>query len=212
MLTDADAVLEKDAVQRVIDAFDDPEVGAVGGQPKPMNKRDNMFGFWAHYLFAMGHKIRAEQSKRGEFYYISGPILAIRKGIIKEMPKNAMATDAVLGFIIKNKDWKVVYVPDAIVYQKAPENLKDYFAQKRRTMAGFYQMKKWFKIRPVRTFTSEALGGFFEGIKFAKSPVELLWFLELCFYRVLAWVLAYYDLQIKKKSIEEIWTPIESTK
>ena len=159
----------------------------------------------------MAHMLRADLDKRGEFYYITGPLCAIRKGIIKEMPKNAMATDIVLGYLIKKKGYKVVYVPDAVVYQKAPTNFKDYFAQKIRTMAGFYQFKKMFSTPPVRSITKE--GKYVRyGFKFAKGVKEKIWFLELLFFRIIAWILAWWNLNIKKKNISQIWAPVESTK
>lgn len=212
LFTDADAVFEKDAIQKIADAYKDKKVGAAGGRPVPLNDRSTKFGFWAHYLFDMGHMIRTKQTEKGEFYYISGPICSIRKGIIDEMPTNALATDAVLGLMIHEKGWKVVYVPDAIVYQKFPTTIDDYFKQKRRTMAGFYQMKKWFPNIKSRSLSSEASQGFFKGLAYAKSPREVMWFLELAFYRIISWMLAFYDIRIKKKSLVELWKPIESSK
>ena len=212
LYTDADALLENDSIRLLVEAFEDENVGAVGGRPKPLNKRDNMFGFWAHFLFDMGHKFRENQVKRGDFYYISGPILAIRKGVIEEMPKNAMATDAVLGLMIREKGWKVVYVPEATVYQKAPTTFEDYFAQKRRTMAGFYQIKKWFPRRTTRSMGSEASLGLISGLKYSRNLRELWWFKILVLTRIAAWFLSFWDLRVRKKGIEEIWTTIESTK
>jgi biofilm PGA synthesis N-glycosyltransferase PgaC len=211
IFTDADAVLEKGSINKIINTFKDKNVGAAGGRPKPLNKRGNMFGFWAHFLFEMAHKLRMDLAKRGEFYYITGPLCAIRKGIINRMPKNAMATDIVLGYLIKRKGYKVVYVPSAVVYQKAPTTFKDYFAQKIRTMAGFYQFKKMFNVKPVRSMTRE--GKYVKyGFKFAKGIKEKVWFLELLFFRTIAWALAWWNLNIKKKDIAQIWKPVVSTK
>jgi len=212
IFTDADATLEKGAINKIIDAYKDKKVGATGGRPYPINDRTTKFGFWAHFLFYSGHIMRLMQSVSNEFYYISGPLCSIRKGIINEIPINALATDAVLGLSIKLKGWKVVYVPDAIVYQKAPTNLSDFFKQKRRTMAGFYQLKKWFPTAPSRSLGSEAKYGFVSGLKYARNSIERVWFLQLAFYRVIAWLLAFYDIKIKRKSLVELWKPIESSK
>jgi len=211
VFTDGDTYFAKDAIKNLVKAYDNKKVGAAGGRPLPINERNNKFGFWAHYLFEMGHKMRENQVKTGNFYYISGPICSIRRGVIDEMPKNALATDAVLGLTVLNKGWKVVYVPEAVVYQKAPTNLNDYFKQKRRTMAGFYQMKKWFPKIASRSFGSEASQGFAAGLKYAKNFKETIWFFELVFYRIIAWALAFYDMRIAKKGMD-LWVPIESTK
>ena len=212
IFTDADATLEKGAINKIIDAYRDKRVGAAGGRPYPINDRTTKFGFWAHFLFYSGHIMRLMQSVSNDFYYIPGPLCSIRKGIITEIPLNALATDAVLGLSIKSKGWKVAYVPEAVVYQKAPTNLSDFFKQKRRTMAGFYQLKKWFPNVPSRSLGSEAKYGFVSGLKYARNSIEKIWFLELAFYRVIAWLLAFYDIQIKKKSLVELWKPIESSK
>lgn len=211
IFTDADAILEEGSINKILNAFKDKKVGAAGGRPRPLNKRNNMFGFWAHFLFEAAHKLRKDLVKSNNFYYITGPLCAIRKGIIKEMPKNAMATDIVLGYLIKQKDYKVVYVPNAVVYQKAPMSFKDYFAQKIRTMAGFYQFKKMFNIEPVRSLLNESKY-ISQGFKFAKNIREKIWFLELLFFRIVVWVLAWWNLNVKKKDISQIWTLVESTK
>lgn len=211
IFTDADAILEKNSIQKIIDVFEDKKVGAAGGRPKPMNKRNNKFGFWAHFLFEAAHKLRKDLVDKNDFYYITGPLCAIRKGIIDKMPKNAMATDIVLGYLIKKERYDVVYVPDAIVYQKAPANLNDFFAQKIRTMAGFYQFKQMFNAKPVRSASAESKY-ILDGLKFSKGIKEKIWFLEMLFFRTIAWILAWWNLNVKKKNISEIWKPIESAK
>jgi len=215
IFTDADAILGENALNKIIDVYNDEKVGAAGGRPVPLNDRYTKYGFWANYLFEMAHKkVRMKQVKEGTFYYIPGPLCSIRKGVINGIPKESLATDAVLGLMVKNKGLKVVYVPEAIVYQKAPTNLRDIFKQKRRTMAGFYQMKYWGLEIPKgsRSFFTEAINGFFEGFSYAKNLREMLWFIQLCLIRVLVWILAFYDIKIKKKSLVELWKPIESSK
>jgi biofilm PGA synthesis N-glycosyltransferase PgaC len=215
IFTDADAILGKDSLNKIIHAYSDTKVGAAGGRPMPLNDRNDKFGFWAHYLFEMAHnQVRMKQVKQGNFYYIAGPLCSIRRGVIKDIPTEALATDAVLGMLIREKGWKVVYVPDAMVYQKAPTTLSDIIKQKRRTMAGFYQIKQWGLNIPKgqRSFLNEALGGLLEGLKYSKSLKEVLWFVELCFIRILVWALAFYDIRIKKRSLVDLWKPIESSK
>jgi cellulose synthase/poly-beta-1,6-N-acetylglucosamine synthase-like glycosyltransferase len=212
IFTDADAKLGEGAIQRTVDAYNDKQVGAAGGRPLPVNPRTDKFGFWAHYLFEMGHKLRKRQVEEGNFYYISGPLCSIRSGTIKEVPTNALATDAVLGLTVKSKGWKIVYVPDAVVYQKAPTTVSDYFKQKRRTMAGFYQLRQWFPKVKTRSLASEASGGFLSGLSYAKNIKELFWFLELAFLRTVMWTLAFYDIVIRKKGLVELWQPISTSK
>lgn len=79
-------------------------------------------------------------------------------------------------------------------------------------MAGFYQMKNWFPNVASRSLGSEASQGFLAGLKYAKTLQEKIWFFELVFYRIIAWMLAFYDIRIAKKGLEVLWVPIESTK
>jgi len=203
IFTDADVVIGKDAITKILAHFKDRKVGLVSSHLLPTNPPDTMFGFWAHLLYDQGHEIRLNNP-----FFASGNLFAIRN-LIKEIPKNALVDDFVIAKEIEKKGFSAVYERDAHVFVNFPTNIKDFLAQRRRTFAGYYQIKAWYGsgerslLKEVKPKTVLA---------YCKKPIHYVWLAELAFYRVLAWLLAFWDLKMKKKRLEEMWVPAESTK
>lgn len=208
ILTDGEVFSQKGFAKALLRGFVDKTVGAVSGNPKPTNSRNTMLGFWQHFLNNVADIKRKNTQGR---MLVSGYLYCIKKGIVKEVNPEALADDAVISYTILSKGYKIRYAPDAVVMVKYPTTISDWMTQKKRNLAGHYQTAKWFSTKEWRSFGSEA-SGFGLGLKFAKTPKELIWFFILVYYRLLAWFLAFWDLKVRNKGRKEIWTPVETTK
>lgn len=214
VLTDGDVYLERNTLNYLIGHFKDKKVGAVTGRPVSLNPRNTMLGFWSHLLTDAGaHEERLERAKQGKFIVCSGYLYAIRKGLVKKINENSLSDDAVVSYIIWQKGRKIFYEPRSIVYVKYPATIKDWVKQKRRSFAGYHQTAEWFKNAPkMRTFKLEILKGFSRSIEYTSSVRELFYLFVLFLIRFYTWLLTYYDLKIRKKSFEQIWQRVETTK
>ena len=134
VLESADTIPCKDTVERLCLPFYDEKVGMTGGRPIPVNDRFTFIGFAGHLVWELHHRISMISPKFGE-------IIAFRN-VVREIPKYTAVDEAWIEAIIKKKGYKVVYVPKAIVYNKAPETIADFIKQRRRIYAGHLHLKK----------------------------------------------------------------------
>jgi len=212
ILSDGDVFIKKGALKEIIKYFKDSKIGAVSGQPIPLNSRENLFGYFAHFLTNSAHFLRLEKSRKKQFFPCSGYLYAIRN-IIKEIPENILAEDAFISQIFWQKGYKIAYAPKAMVFVKFPQNLHDWLIQKKRATGGQVQKIKAYDLKiKTRSFWQEI----FQGVKFffiyPKNLKEFFWTFLLYFLRIYLWFLIYLDLFFKKKSFEKIWLRVESTK
>jgi cellulose synthase/poly-beta-1,6-N-acetylglucosamine synthase-like glycosyltransferase len=203
--TDGDVTLEEDAIPNLIKRFEDPGVGAVSGHPIPVISRKNLFYDWTLMSYNKLHRVRQAEERVGDFWHLSGYLLAWRRGALSEVPFVKGAVDAWMGKIIKDNGWKIVYEPEAKVLVKAPNNTKDFIAQKARVRAGYAYLSS----NSPRKMTKEILW----------FPKELLktpfwrWhkFIISGFIYAYSW---YKGKSMAKKdlSLNEIWKVPTSTK
>ncbi len=212
ILCDGDTYLGKNSINFIIDSFNDSEIGIVSGKVISTNDKDNLMGYWSHLLTDAAHKERLAKRKKKEFIDCSGYLIGLRTGIIKELPKDLLSEDAYMSHYVWDKGFDTGYSPKAEVFVKYPDNLNDWFKQKRRSAGGYPQLSQYFKKTPkMRSFSSEVIKGPFYTISYAKNAKELFWSILLFPARLALWTMAFFD-QKSKKSFKQIWQRVESTK
>lgn len=213
ILSDGDVFVDKDCVAEIMKHFKNNEIGAVSGRPISINPRDNMLGYWSHLLTDAGaHSTRLERARKGKFIVCSGYLFAMRK-LLDKIPVDALADDAVMSYMVWQKSYKIEYAPKARVYVKYPTTFKDWILQKKRSAGGYNQIKDYFdKVPKMRSFSREALFGWYKAIAYASSLKEFVWTLMLFFARLWLWILIYYEINLKKTQFSKVWKRVESTK
>jgi len=203
IFTDADVIIEEGAINKILQHFKEKNVGLVSSHLMPTNPPSNKFGFWANLLYDQGHQIRLNNP-----FFASGNLFAIRN-VVDSIPQNALVDDFVIAKEIQKRGLNAVYEPGAKVYVKFPTNISDFLKQRRRTFAGYSQIKQWYG-STERSLSSEAKPK--AVLSYCKKPIHYVWLAELICCRLMAWWLAFYDIKIKKKSILELWEVAESSK
>ena len=215
VITDGDVFPAKGSIMRLLQPFKDARIGATCGQVVSLNDRSRVFGFWGDFLCWAAHRKRLHDDQNDQFFALSGYLCALRRGIITRMPADLLADDAALGLLIKLKGYKIKYVPAAKVYIKYPQTFGDFLTQKRRTFAGYLQIRDRYGVED-RSLLTEAKGGFLGGLvgglSFCKSVKELWFFFILSLIRTVAWFLATFDYKVKRKSLLEAWKFVRSSK
>jgi cellulose synthase/poly-beta-1,6-N-acetylglucosamine synthase-like glycosyltransferase len=213
ILTDGDVLISKGAVKELLKPLNNRDVGAVSGHPIPINKKDTMLGFWAHLLTEVGaHKRRLELQQKQAFIVCSGYLMAIRNSIIKSIPTESLADDAVISNLIYSKGYQIRYAPNALVNVKFPTTFSDWIKQKRRSAGGYSQLPKLLGIKDeMRSFTKES-SKISWALNYPKTLKEFWWTFLLILARLYLWLLIFIDVNIKRKSLKETWIRIETTK
>lgn len=213
ILTDGDVYVGESSVNEILKGFENPEVGCVAGRPVPVEDRKSKYGYWANFLFDSAHKLRQKLMKEGKFFQSSGYLYAIRNKIVKEVPLDT-ADDAIIPHFISNKGYKIAYAEKAIVFVKNVSNWKEWVSQKIRCSRAHENLNKYTDIKKsprTKTFINESKGVIYL-ISYPKNLKEFFWSWELIFARLYIWLIAFFEVYIRKKYHKDNWKRVESAR
>ncbi len=139
---DGDSQLSPDTLRKCIRHFTDPQVGAVAGNVKVLN-RDNMLTTLQALEYVEGlNMARSAQSLVKLVNIIPGPLGMFRKDAIKQADwysSDTFAEDCDITLKIIRAGWRVEYEPDAKSYTEAPNKWLDLLKQRYRWTRGIIQ-------------------------------------------------------------------------
>lgn len=208
--TDGDVYVDEGSLSELVKPFEKKRVGGVTGRPVCMNKRDSLFGYWGHMFMDAAHKKRSETLGKGEFYVMSGYLLALRNFKF-EIPDGVL-DDVYISYKIKDLGYDVAYASDARVVVKQPSNLKDWLKQKVRSVAGDDMLRKYFpNQKESRSIWGDVAYLFFP-IQYASSLKEFLWSLLQYPLRLYIWLSSWWKTRIEGKRSSDIWERTVSSK
>jgi poly-beta-1,6-N-acetyl-D-glucosamine synthase len=142
MAIDADTTLASEAIERLIGAFDDPQVAAACGYVLPRHVRTVWErGRYVEYLFAFSF-YKQVQDFYGKPTISSGCFSMYRTDDLREVggwSTRTLAEDMDLTWTFYQKGKSVRFVPDAVCYPIEPHNLQFMRQQLRRWSHGFIQ-------------------------------------------------------------------------
>ncbi|MDD2332264.1 MAG: glycosyltransferase [Candidatus Cloacimonetes bacterium] len=134
IIESGDTIPDHEAIERIVLSFKDRRIGAVGGRPMPVNSQATFMGYAVHLLWRLHHRMAMIQPKLGE-------LIAFRK-IMSHIPEQSAVDEASIEALMRLKGLRLKYVPQALIYNKGPETLKDHLKQRRRIQNGHLWLKK----------------------------------------------------------------------
>lgn len=147
---DGDSQLSADSVRLAVRHFANPEIGAVAGNVKVMNRGKFYTDLQALEYIEGLNMARSAQSFVRLVNIIPGPIGLFRKKAIEEASyysSDTFAEDADLTLKILANGWKIYYEPNSISFTEAPVKLQQLLKQRYRWTRGILQsIKKHKKI------------------------------------------------------------------
>jgi len=211
ILTDGDVYMAENAISNLLARFSN-EVGAVSGHPVSLSSRNSLLGYASHNFTDWWDWMRMKQERKNNLLICSGYLFAMRNGIIKSIPEDALSDDAVISYGVFQKGWNMRYASDAVVYVKYPTTFTDWLKQKRRSAGGYLQTKKYFHHMPkTRSFIKEAQHATAWVLIYPKSLKELFYTIILFGMRMALWLAIYLD-KVRGKKFGQIWQRVETTK
>ena len=139
---DGDSQLSPDSVRLGVRHFSNPEIGAVAGNVKILNRRKFLTDLQALEYIEGLNMVRSAQSYIRLVNIIPGPIGLFRKKAIDEAgyySSDTFAEDADLTLKILANGWKIYYEPQSISYTEAPVKLQQLLKQRYRWSRGILQ-------------------------------------------------------------------------
>ncbi|MEN9626410.1 MAG: hypothetical protein RL557_738 [archaeon] len=213
IFTDGDVYLSDNAINQVVEVFNDLQIGCVTGRPVPQENKNSQYGFWAHFLFDAAHKMRKQLSENGKFFECSGYLEAFRNGVITRFPLHA-GEDTVIPHMFWERGYRIGYAEEALVFVKNVNNWSDWIKQKTRTTKSHETLKRYVDLRKsprTKTFFNEAKGlrYFFS---YPRSLQEYYWMHKLVLARLYLWMQVLYETRIVNKQYTDNWERVNSTK
>lgn len=139
---DSDSRLTPDALRYAIRHFADPNVGAVAGNVKVINRHNIWTKLQALEYIEGLNIVRKAQAFFRSVNVIPGPIGIFRRTAIEATggyDSDTFAEDFDMTVKILADGWKVNYEPKAIAFTEAPEELLDVIKQRYRWSRGILQ-------------------------------------------------------------------------
>jgi hypothetical protein len=126
-----------------------------------------------------------------------GEMVAFRN-ILDSIPGKSAVDEASIEALMRDKGLQLRYIPDAIVFNKGPEKLKEYISQRRRIASGHI----WLQEQQNYEVASQNSGLLFKVIwqQFTAHPAELFYLIIAVKIEILSRLLGWWDLKILKKN------------
>jgi poly-beta-1,6-N-acetyl-D-glucosamine synthase len=128
-----------DALARLLENFADPQVGAVSGDLVLEAAPGVMAGVGLYWRYEKW--LRRAESRVASQVGVTGAISAARRELLpRAIPPGTLLDDVYWPLCIAMRGYRVVHDERARAYDRLPENPRDEFRRKVRTLAGNYQM------------------------------------------------------------------------
>lgn len=148
LVSGADMIYAPNTVAEITVPFDDPDIGMVGAHPVPLNRPDTFVGFAVHLLWRLHHEVSLLQPKMGE-------LIAFRN-VFRGLDPDTLADEVQIEHGIRAVGFKVAYAPNAVIYNRGPDTLREFIAQRTRWNAFNLQIQHEQRI-PISTLRGGTL-------------------------------------------------------
>lgn len=159
MMTDANTMVNREAVREIVRCFQDPQVACVAGEKRVIARNDSEAvaegaknynvseavaegeGLYWRYESALKRMDSELYSAMGA----AGELNAIRTALYRPMPENALLDDFVMSMRMVDEGNRIAYTSDAYAMEYGSADLQEESKRKRRIAAGGLQSVWWLK-------------------------------------------------------------------
>lgn len=140
VFTDANTMLNRDAVLNMVRHYADPTVGAIAGEKRIfVQDKDNASGAGEGFYWKYESKLKAWDSELYSVVGAAGELFSIRKHLFEPVPADTLIEDFYLTLTIAKKGFRVIYEPYAYAMEGPSASVKDELKRKIRIAAGGIQ-------------------------------------------------------------------------
>lgn len=139
VFTDANTMINKEAITEIVRLFNDKKVGCVAGEKRVMaNDKDGAAGgegiYWKYESV-----LKSLDSRLYSAVGAAGELFAIRTELFEVMEKDTLLDDFILSLRIAQKGYKIAYCDNAYAIESSSANIKEEEKRKIRISAGGLQ-------------------------------------------------------------------------
>jgi cellulose synthase/poly-beta-1,6-N-acetylglucosamine synthase-like glycosyltransferase len=150
IFTDANVILDSEAVRIVASYFCDPSIGTVAGKLIYVNESEGATAAIGGAYWSLEEKIKLLESKTGSTTGADGSIFATRRALYPEVPPHLL-DDLISSITPLFCGLRVVSAPDVLAYEKLATSSQDEFKRKRRIACRAFNTHRylWPKILKI---------------------------------------------------------------
>ena len=197
VMTDANTMLNPEAIREIVRCFQDPQVACVAGEKRVMARHEGQAaaegeGLYWKYESALKRLDSELYSAMGA----AGELNAIRTSLYEPMPENALLDDFVMSMRLVDKGYKIAYTSDAYAMEYGSADIHEESKRKRRIAAGGLQSIWWLRqmLNPFRQPTVAFQFVSHRVLRWSITPVALLALIPLNVALVLLRAGTFYNI------------------
>jgi cellulose synthase/poly-beta-1,6-N-acetylglucosamine synthase-like glycosyltransferase len=131
VFSDANSIYDEDALNRLVENFNDPTIGYVTGKMVYTNPDGSVIGDGCSAYMKYENYLRTLETRIGSIVGVDGGIDAVRKSLYKPMNPDQLP-DFVLPLKVVEQGYRVVYEPAALLKEPALSSMKDEYRMRVR--------------------------------------------------------------------------------
>lgn len=201
IMSGADVILREGTIDALLRHFQDPTVGMVGAHPIPVNDESTFLGHSVHLLWRLHDLLARVAPKLGE-------VVAFRN-VVPSIPPDTAVDEISIQALITQLGYRLVYEPQAVIYNHGPATVKDFLRQRRRIYAGHLHVQRQQGYE-ASTMSLRRIGQVLAGSGSFASPRAATWTLGAIALEAAARGLGHYDY-VRRRS-HMVWDTAVTTK
>ncbi|GAB3012752.1 glycosyltransferase family 2 protein [Cyclobacterium sediminis] len=151
VFTDANTMLNKQAIKNIVKHFSLEKVGCVSGEKRVLVEEEDSASaagegmYWKYESF-----LKKMDSKFFSAVGAAGELVAFRTSLYRDLPEDTILDDFMQSLLIASDGYRIVYEPDAYAMETGSDTTSEELKRKVRISAGGWQSMKrlFFKITP----------------------------------------------------------------
>lgn len=198
IFTDANTMLNKEAIREIVRQFSNPKVGCVAGEKRVETATaqgatagEGIYWKYESTLKALDYRLYSAVGAAGELF-------AVRTELFEQMPSDTLLDDFILSLRIAQKGYKIAYCKEAYATETASLNMKEEEKRKIRIAAGglqsVWRLRSLFNIFRYKTLSFQFVSH--RVLRWTITPVFLFLLIPLNIILALKGDIAYIFLLI----------------
>lgn len=155
VFSDANTMLNSEAIRNIVRHFRDGKVGCVSGEKRVVvEEKDSASSagegmYWRYESF-----LKRLDSEFNSAVGAAGELVAFRTDLYEILPEDTILDDFMQSMLIASKGYKIVYEPNAYAMETGSASISEEMKRKIRISAGGWQsiQRLWSKITPAKDF------------------------------------------------------------
>ncbi len=140
IFTDANTMLNREAVKNIVALFSDPKVGCVAGEKRvAANDGDGSAAAGEGLYWKYESTLKELDSRLYSAVGAAGELFAVRTELFEMMPEDTLLDDFILSMRIAASGYKIAYCPEAYAVEGGSADMREEQKRKVRIAAGGLQ-------------------------------------------------------------------------